>query len=520
MKAFALSAGLLVGSVLAAPAMAQDAARANAACRQVFEDAAPGCAEVAAADAALNGVEKRAKQLKQDAQDASKTEDERKAAKQELDESIPKQRKAAELAKLKLIDTPFEELNGFCGSWEATTQLDCSALATRLSAFDTPNGRKPFDDASIETLRKASKSADGQHPETVQALLRTAASDRRTANNKGGSGAQVDPVESIQPITLAGGALTLSGSRSGSKGIGTISVNPLAIAMPTDVQAARFADLSVSAPFDLAGSSANKDPYVSARLRVNITGPFSAAELQKHVDAWLSAAGVYADDLEQVLINAKDVKACALFVAVNHRAGIGACAQNLESSGVKQLREDAFAAMVLARRAADRHYLGVDLRFDTGDPTGPGIGHDLGDHVLGGAAAGTRIPAGNLWDWELRARAGLDVFRSREPADDHIKPVGSFDWGGALIFSGRLQETAKQRLAFGVGAEGRHAWKDNENAKRSPTNYVLLNLMAVVPALNGGDLGLAMGIPLWELRSVRGVMVNFSTDLGLLDHSL
>lgn len=75
-------------------------------------------------------------------------------------------------------------------------------------------------------------------------------------------------------------------------------------------------------------------------------------------------------------------------------------------------------------------------------------------------------------------------------------------------------------MAFGVGAEGRHALSGSENAKSSPTNFVRLNLMAVVPAVTGGDLGLAIGIPLWELREVRGVMVNFSTDLGLLDHSL
>lgn len=519
MKALSIAGGLWVGLALSTPAMAHDAASANAACRRVFEEVAPACAEVAAAEVALNAIEKKQHQLEKDVEDATKTPDEQQAAKKLLDE-IPAQLAAAEQRKLELMDTPLEELPGFCGSWDAKTPLDCSALATRLGAFDAPSSPNAFDKGSIDSLTNASKAADGQHPETVQALLRAAASDRRTANNKSGSGAQLDPVESMQPITLAGGALTLSGSRSGSKGVGTISVNPLAIAMPTDVRAGRFADLSVSAPFDLAGSSGSKDPYVSVRLRVNITGPFDAAELQQHVDAWLSAAGVYADDLEKVFLNAKDVKACAAYVAVNHRAGINACAQDVSSSGVKQAREEAFAAMVRARRAADRRYVGADVRFDTGDPTGPNIGHDLGDHALGGIAAGTRIPAGNLWDWELRARAGLDVFRSREPADDDKKAVGSVDWGGALIFSGRLQETAKQRLAFGVGAEGRHAWKDDENAKRAPTNYVILNLMAVVPALTGGDLGLAMGIPLWELREVRGVMVNFSTDLGLLDHSL
>jgi hypothetical protein len=500
-------AALLLGLACARPAFAQSAT-GDAACAQVFDEAAPGCAPIAELESTLRELGKTKRGLERTRNDASKTAEEKQIAEAEL-AALQAKVSAAKGEIERLTDTPLEALPGFCASLKPSTPRTCDSLATRLGAFD---------EGSLQSLARASRAAEGAQTDAL--LQNAAAADRQTANNKSGSSAQLDPVESIQPITLAGGALTLSGTRSGSKGIGTISVNPLALALPQDVQAARFADLSVSAPFDLTGDGENEHPYISTRLRMNITGPIRAAVLQKHVDAWLAASGVYADNLSKVLRNAKDVKACARYVAVNQRASVAACAQNLASDDVREARAAAYAAMARARREADKCYLGVDARFDTGDPTGPALGHDLGKHFLGGFAGGFRRPHGSLWDWEWRGRAALDLFKSTDPADTNRKLVGSIDWGGALIFSGRLRETAKQRMAFGVGAEGRHAWEDDENAKRSPTNYVKLNLMAVVPAVTGGDLGLALGIPLWELREVRGVMVNFSTDLGLLDHSL
>jgi hypothetical protein len=408
-----------------------------------------------------------------------------------------------------LRDTPLEKLDGFCGSVEPSTPRTCEELATRLGAFD---------DESVKRITEATKN---EAAETDGALARhAAASDRRTSNNKSGSSAQLDPVESLQPITVAGGALTLSGTRTGSKGVGTISVNPIALAAPNDVAYGRLFDLTVSAPFDLEGSGSNNDPYISARARINVTGPVNAAELESKVDAWLAASGVYADDLAGVLSNAKDVKVCANYIAQHGKAAVSACEQDLESAPVRKLRKEAYAEMARARRAADQCYLGFDLRFDTGDPTGPDIIGDRGEHALGGIAAGVRIATGKLWDWELRGRVAYDLFKSRDPfAGQNPELVHSFDWGGAVLFSGRMQEAAKQRMAFGIGMEGRHAGSDSENAKLSPTNYWNLNFMAVVPAVTGGDLGLAIGVPLVEGREPRGVLVSFSTDLGLLDHS-
>jgi hypothetical protein len=386
----------------------------------------------------------------------------------------------------------------------------CDTLATQLSV--------QLDPTSLQELVAASRASAASVD--AQIAREAAAPDRQTSNNKSGSSAQIDPVESIQPITLAGGAIALSGTRSGTKGVGSITINPLALASPGDVVAGRLLDLAVSAPFDLDQGTSQNRQYVSARLRANLTAPISAAALQTKVVTWLKAEGRYADSLQQVLAHATSVRKCAEYIATNQRVSKEACEQDLDSADVLAARAAAYTEIDAARRAADKYYLGLDVRLDAGDPTGPDTLGDKGTHLLGGLAAGTRISQGGRWDWELRGRAAGDYFRSRDDAAGPApKPVFSFDWGAAFIFSGRLEQKAKQRMAFGVGIEGRHAGGDQADARQTPTNFAYLNLMTVVPALSGGDLGLAISIPLAEEGVPRGTVISLSTDLGLLDHS-
>jgi hypothetical protein len=197
-----------------------------------------------------------------------------------------------------------------------------------------------------------------------------------------------------------------------------------------------------------------------------------------------------------------------------------ACARDVSTVKLYQTRADAYAAIAKARREADAYYFGLDVRFDTGDPTGDVVIGDKGTHFLGGLAGGVRIPQGKLWDWELRGRGAFDYFRSRDvAAGPDPLPVNSFDWGLALIFSGRMKEEAKHRLALGAGLEGRHAKGKGPEVDLAPTNYANVNLMVVVPAIDGGDLGLAVKIPVRDSTVRRGASVVFSADLGLLDSS-
>jgi hypothetical protein len=396
---------------------------------------------------------------------------------------------------------------GFC----TVRTLNCNKLATLLSDDDD------FAKESIKEVTEATKAAATAKDQEV--VEDAAGLDRQTSNNTSGSAAQLDPVEALQPISLAGGAIALSGTRTGTKGVGTITVNPLALAaQPDDVLSGRILDLAVSAPFDLEQGTSQDRQFVSARLRVNLTAPFSAQELQKKVTSWMVAEGRYADRLEEVLEHATSVRQCTEYVVQNNRVSKEACGQDLDDAEASEARAAAFTEMEKARRAAERYYLGMDLRLDTGDPTGPEVVGDKGTHLLGGLGAGVRISQGERWDWEARMRIAGDYFNSRDDAlTPEPEPVYSVDWGGAFILSGLIEREAKQRMAFGFGLEGRQAKGGDDEG--TPTNFVYLNLMAVVPALPGGDLGLAISIPLAERGVRRGTVISFTTDLGMLAHS-
>ncbi|HET9930773.1 MAG TPA: hypothetical protein VFQ35_08805 [Polyangiaceae bacterium] len=390
----------------------------------------------------------------------------------------------------------------------------CDTLATTVTMGGDPAALT----ASLTKLSNATKAEASSADKEV--AIRAQEPERQTATNKGGSVAQTDPVESIQPITLAGGALSLSGTHAGTKGVGNITINPLALAAPGDAIAGRMMDLTISAPFDLEGGTKDSQ-YVSARLRVNLFAPISASELSREVNAWLQAEGRYADRIEEVLAHAKDVKACAKYVAKTTRVSEEECGQSVDDAQLRAAREKAYEKIASLRRAADKYYLGIDARFDSGDPTGPDVVGDKGTHLLGGLAGGVKIfSSSERWDYELRGRAAGDYFRSRDDSTGtRPKPVYSFDWGAAFILSGKLEDKSKQRLAFGAGVEGRQAGGDQTNARQTPTDFVYLNLMAVVPVVSGGDFGLAFSLPLRERGVERGTIITISSDLGLLDHS-
>jgi hypothetical protein len=391
--------------------------------------------------------------------------------------------------------------NAYCRTLKRLKARSCDTLASTIGVDATT----PLADEKFK--------ADVNHAKVA---------DRQTSTNKSGSSAQAEPVEPIQPISLAGGSVTLSGTRSGTKGVGTITVNPLALAVPSRADLGRVFDLSVSAPFALDSGVSQDTRYFSARLRVNATAPFSARELQLRVDNWLKEEGKYGDSLQEVLSKAPNVVVCAETVAKTHKVTKEACGQDIDTAVLEKIRKDALASIEEARRAADKYYVGLDARIDSGDPTGTIVVGDKGTHVLGGIAAGVRLQQGtSLWDWELRGRAAGDYFRSRDDAaGPSPKTIYSFDWGAAIVLSGRVNEDAKQRLAFGVGVEGRQAG-DSADAKAqlAPTNYASLNLMAVVPTTDGSDLGLAVSLPVADSVVPRGAIVSLSTDLGMLDHS-
>ncbi len=251
--------------------------------------------------------------------------------------------------------------------------------------------------ASPLQAAQTARGSDNKHiAETLPVEIQA---DRQTSMNKGGTDAQADPVESIQPITLVGGAVTLSGTSSGTKGVGTITVNPLAIIGGGAPVSSRMLDLTVSAPFDLDDGTSQDNRYVSGRLRANFTAPISATRLETayaKMTTMLKTEGKFSNDLTVIISEAHDVKGCVENIIKTKVVTARACDQGLDGKPIAQARKDLLQELKDARREADSHYAGLDIRFDTGDPTGTARVGDKGTHLLGGLAAGQAFRAKRL----------------------------------------------------------------------------------------------------------------------------
>jgi hypothetical protein len=287
-----------------------------------------------------------------------------------------------------------------------------------------------------------------------------------------------------------------------------------------DAVSGRIFDLSVTAPFALDGASAEDVRFVGVRARVNATAPISAAHLNELVK-YYAAAGRLADNLEQILTNAPDVNECADALLQKQSPSLETCGAvlNVSPSDVEALRARAKRAIAAARREADRYYLGLDLRFDRGDPTGTLLPGDRGTRLFAAVGGGLRIASSEIWELELRVHAGGDYFRGldRLESGERPEPIFSFDWGTALVVNGYTHGTTdKQHIGLGVGLQGRHSNR-SASSDVAPTNFLNLNLMAIVPAAAGADIGVAATVPLSDAKVPQGTIISFSTDLGLLD---
>jgi hypothetical protein len=405
-------------------------------------------------------------------------------------------------------------------------QLNCSAFA---QPGDEPFA--PYDDEDVacdllatylEALgTEMAKPSPAVEAEAKEIGDREAQPQRQTANNKSGTVVQIEPVETTKPINLFGGALSVAGTEIGTLGAATISFNPWALGSPDDVVAQRLTDVSVTVPFELGSTSTSNLDFVAIRVRVNITALTSTTELEAALKGYTTAAGEYADGLEEVLKKSSDTAACVAAVERTQKVTSDNCGQDLDRAHLEKMRARSYEALGDARRAADRYYLGLDLRSDLGDPTGDAILGDGGTRLVAGLGAGLRIPIGKRWDWELRCRAAGDYFDSDDenPIDDSaIDPVYAFDWGAAVLLTGSPEIAIdKQRLQFGIGAEGKHSGDvDDDIDELVPTNYVDLNLMAMVPTASGSDLGFKLRIPVRDGAFERETLISVGSDFGVL----
>lgn len=478
-------------SVLCFPAVAH---ASDAACKQYFQQRlAPRCAPIWTAVAAEKALKKDIKEKKDAGADTSA-----------LEAELRERKEATENARAA---NPQADVCGDEGLPEA--RLDCDHLATLIEAH---LGGASAASSSSKAGAAAAKLANDVRREQI--------SETRTSVNRSGSPAQPSAVEALRPISLAGAAFTIAGTRVGTRGVGTITVNPLALGSANDAVSGRIFDLSVTAPFALDGTSDQDVRFVGVRARVNATAPISAAHLNELVK-YYAAAGRLADNFEQILTNAPDVNKCADALLQKQSPSLETCGAvlNVSPSDVETLRAQAKRAIASARREADRYYLGLDLRFDRGDPTGTLLPGDRGTRLFGAVGGGLRVASSEIWELELRMHAGGDYFRGldRLESGERPEPIFSFDWGTALVVNGYTHGTTdKQHIGFGVGLQGRHSNR-SASSDVAPTNFLNLSLMAIVPAAAGADIGVAATVPLSDAKVPQGMIISFSTDLGLLD---
>lgn len=488
-----------------APAAERPASDGDAACGKLLADVETRCNELAAAKAELEKLNlAHAPAAAGAAPGAEEAQARRKALLTTIEKSsqspftpwcgnVPKKVKPCDdLATL--LEAEIEGL----------VERDASALTLPPTAGATDDSAKP-DQPTEEAAAKAEYLAEP---------------DRRTSTNAGGTVAQREPVEAVQPINLAGGAVSLAGTRIGTQGAAAITVNPFALAKPEDPALKRLLDVSVTAPFALEDASGRDTRFVGVRLRANATAPWSSAALRAELQRFYTLAGKVADDLEERLRRAPDVRGCALSIIATRQVLAATCGEGIDLTELQKARLESYDAIAAAQRQADRYYLGLDVRGDFGDPTGDVVVGDDGTSLGGAVAAGLRLPRGRDWDFELRIRTGGTYFHSRDTVDGFDpEPVFSFDWGAAVLLAGHATSaTEKQRLTFGVGLEGRHT-DETRSSGLARTNFVNLNAMVIVPVVSGADLGLSFSVPLEDSEVPRGTVIAVSTDLGLLDGS-
>lgn len=392
----------------------------------------------------------------------------------------------------------------------STAQDKCRALGNIVSA----------DLADAQELFIKRRAADTALAITPRKLQSTRSGEAVPAGVPG----QADAVPTVQPTSLAAANIAAAGTDSGTKAIVALSINPITIFGNGDSAAvarwSRFADLTVLVPLtNGALLSESKLEYFGLRARVNITGLNEGDGLLRDVTAAFDEARKIENDLA--------VQAAAAFRLLPDSTAIVACAKaireamwgdrpeacrgevvvGLGDAARKRLQE----SLARAREKADARYFGLDLRFDTGDPTLGGdstkdvtslqAGLAFGRRYLGQRTQGTALA--------IQGRLGGRYLKPK------VKP-DSVTWAfeGALGFEASRLITIDQAVRFTSGLEFRYSNKPNSVAKRLQTDYLALRGSVTVPIVSGTSVSVGFVAPMVGDLSP-SLSVNFNWGLLL-----
>jgi len=363
-----------------------------------------------------------------------------------------------------------------------------------------------------------------------------------------GTPAQTDAVTSIQPVAQTGTSAAIAGTPAGPRIVASVAVNPAgmfttstgdAVLQRTGTKAMRLADLSLVVPVNPAGGMAGTGTlgafdYVGVRLRMNAT-PLIDDKLYDEALVTLAKALRGVADVENLasaeserIVSSYDTSTCADSYAGPGAAAPAICKSEVDPTFADQIKAatacaEAIAtnpdetdkveaacgqplttfnasasaeatlhnALVTVRDQHDANYIGLDARYEFGDPTFSMKEEARGSHLLVGLAAGHRVlltddGASQRGFFGIKARAGYQMTSLNHNQDQ----TSSLDFAGGLEF-GVIKHLQVFKLS--IGAEGRHTWRDMPT--NADTNFVDVKIGVDIPQTDGARLGALLSLP-------------------------
>jgi hypothetical protein len=396
-----------------------------------------------------------------------------------------------------------------------------TALATLSTRVSMSAGNCAFLAAFlVDTLQARIRLTDpGSRPSP-----RTYQSTRAGSAVAAGTPGQAEAVPGVQPTALAAASISAAGTDSGSKAITAISLNPATLFGGSDsvfaAKWSRFADLTLLVPLDRkSATSAAGLSYFGLRSRINVTAISQGDQLLTSMLHTFTSILEAANDLNNQLL--------PLLLALDTQAKVEDCVRALMNADVgsapaecggrfkiafpAELYGKLRAEIAHVREVADAHYFGLDLRFDTGDPTlGASPDRDVTSLAVG-IAQGQRALGKRPTD-AMIARRFYGAARYTKPKDTTKPVVWSGDAGIAFEVSRLVQ--ADQYVQFSGGLLARVSSGEAAVRDKMQPNFLTLQTGLTIPLAGGSSLAVGFSAPLVGKVSP-SLSVNFNWGLLL-----
>ena len=371
---------------------------------------------------------------------------------------------------------------------KTSDRSNCTTLAAFLSTI-------------VDTMYTTGLASDS----SVKLTPRKLQSVRSGEANISGIPGQTASAPSAQPAPLASASLSGAGTDDGTKAIAAVSINPVTLFGGVDTAAAakwsRVMDLTVLVPVANTSGTPGRLGYFGVRGRLNFTGlKVGDSLLSRLTVAFARAIGQQSDlafRLKEALTSLSDSAAIAQCAAAVLAASYGdsptPCRGKVTLAVRREVYDTLRKAIVRAREQADARYLGLDLRFDTGDPT---LARDPAKEVTAlqaGLAFGRRSMKANPNALALGVQGRLGV-RYSDPKTVGDSVVWSLD--GAFGFETSRLMSNDQPVRFSTGLEFRYANKSDAEAERNQTDYLVVRGGLAIPLIGGSSVSVGFTGPL------------------------